>query len=84
MEILLFLLSWFGVGLLAVLIMCVYDMRGKKYNPNYFNGHMRTLILLILSGYISAVIVLFLYLEESKTLTKLMYKIANIGIEKED
>ena len=78
-----FLISWFVVGLICVMVICVSDMRGKEFDPDYFNTPMVTMfIILIIFGYISIFITYYLFASEKKYFTRLIYKICNIGVKR--
>lgn len=78
-----FLISWFVVGLICVMVICVSDMRGEEFDPDYFNAPMVTMfIILIIFGYISIFITYYLFASEKKYFTRLIYKICNIGVKK--
>lgn len=84
---LLFIISWLLCGLLVSLILTAYDLRGKEYNQNYFDGDFWFSFLVItLLGYTNIVIVTVVMFKE-KALEKfeperIIYKITNIGVEK--
>ena len=80
----LFLISWFLVGFLSIVFACIKDMRGKEFDPNYFNEGIGVVLFLIAFGYISVIIVIFCYIYEENYFTKLIYKIANIGVKIQD
>lgn len=85
---------WLLIGLLSVISICVYDMRGEPYDENYFKGEILHTIILILTGGVSFLIVFYLIIvdilqniyekrKSNKIFTKFIYKIANIGIKKD-
>lgn len=85
---------WLLIGLLSVISICVYDMRGKPYDENYFKGEILHTICLILTGGVSFLIVFYLIIvdilqniyekrKSNRIFTKFIYKIANIGIKKD-
>lgn len=78
-----FLVTWFGTGLLAMFIGWVYDMRGQPFDENYFDATtiIMSLFVLIL-GYIGLLISVSIICYDHGFLTKIIYKIANIGIKK--
>ena len=79
-----FFLSWFIIGLICVMAICVSDMRGKEFDPDYFNGPtVGMYILLIMFGYVSILITYYLFASEKKYFTRLIYKICNIGVKKD-
>lgn len=85
---------WLLIGLLSVISICVYDMRGEPYDENYFKGEILHTIYLILTGGVSFLIVFYLIIvdilqniyekrKSNRIFTKFIYKIANIGIKKD-
>lgn len=79
-----FFISWFIVGLICVMTICVSDLRGKEFNPDYFDGStVYIFIFLITFGYISIFITYYLFASEKKYFTRLIYKICNIGVKKD-
>lgn len=85
---------WLLIGLLSVISICVYDMRGEPYDENYFKGEILHTIILILTGGVSFLIVFYLIIvdilqkiyekrKSNRKFTKFIYKIANIGIKKD-
>lgn len=86
---LLFIISWFLCGLLVCLILTVYDLRGREYNPNYFNSNFWLLFLgITISGYMSAIIMAVIAFKkkilDKFEIGKIIHKIANIGVRKRD
>ena len=79
----LIIISWFVVGFICVAIEWIGDMRGKPFNKHYFNGEVvASSITIILSGYISPIILYSIYTSEKKYFTRFIYWIANIGTKK--
>ena len=75
---------WFVVGLISALCLCVKDMRGQPFDENYFsNGVWFAFVLMVCCGYMSLIIVFSMFMSEKKWFTKLVYRIANIGMMKE-
>lgn len=85
---------WLLIGLLSVISICVYDMRGEPYDENYFKGEILHTIVLIFTGGVSFLIVFYLIIvdilqkiyekrKSNRMFTKFIYKIANIGIKKD-
>ena len=85
---------WLLFGLLSVISICVYDMRGEPYDENYFKGEILHTIILIITGGLSFLIVFYLITvdilqkiyekrKSNRIFTKFIYKIANIGIKKD-
>lgn len=78
-----FLSTWFGAGFLVMVGIWISDMRGQEFDKNYFDVMNICLSLAAwLLGYISLAIACYIYLHNNKPFTKLMYKIANIGVKK--
>lgn len=93
-EYLIIAVIWLLIGLLSVISICVYDMRGEPYDENYFKGEILHTIVLILTGGVSFLIVFYLIIvdilqkiyekrKSNRMFTKFIYKIANIGIKKD-
>lgn len=85
---------WLLIGLLSIISMCVYDMRGEPYDENYFKGEIFNIICGILMGGVTFLIVLYFIITDilqkiyekrksNRMFTKFIYKIANIGIKKD-
>lgn len=87
---------WLLIGLLSVISICVYEMRGKPYDENYFKGEILHTIIIILTGGVSFFIVFYFITTDilqkiyekrkrksNRIFTKFIYKIANIGIKKD-
>ena len=85
---------WLFIGLLSVISICVYDMRGEPYDENYFKGETLHTIILILTGGVSFLIVFYLIIidilqniyekrKSNRIFTKFIYKLANIGIKRD-
>ena len=80
---LIILISWFISGVITSLMLWISDMRDQKYDENYFNvGNVVTSFLIISCGYLSAVISIFAFEYNHRLFTRLIYKIANIGVKK--
>ena len=84
---LLFIISWFLCGLLVCLILIAYDLRGREYNPNYFDSLFWLSFLgFAISGYVSVIIVAVVMFKEKVLdkieLGRIIYKITNIGVKK--
>ena len=86
MSLLILVLSWFAIGFICMFIMWISEMRGKEFNPDFFDeeGTAFVSLMLFLCGYISLILILSFYIEEKNIFTKLVYKIANIGIKKKE
>lgn len=83
LNLILWIASWFVVGLISVMIIWISDMRGKEFNENYFEeGSAFVFMVLVIFGYVSPFIVCYVFTSEKKYFTKLIYKIANIGLKK--
>jgi len=80
-TIFLIIISWVFVGFLSFIGACIIDMRGMKYDENYFNDDVIVVFLICLFfGYISPLMMFLSMLPWEKIASKLykwMYKIAN-------
>lgn len=80
-----FIISWFVVGFMSMAYCWILDMRGKEFDPGYFdNGNIALSVFLFCFGYISVLILISFEMNEKKLFTRLIYKIANIGIPKKN
>lgn len=78
-----FITTWFGFGFITMIAMWISDMRNKEFDKNYFNAEGIFLSLLTWAfGYITLVVSIGIYCHNHKPFTKLIYKIANIGVKK--
>lgn len=76
-----FIISWLIVGLISTIAIWISDMRGQKYNKNYFDTQTICYsIVICMLGYISLLLVCLIYGKE--TFTRLIYKIANSDFKK--
>lgn len=76
------ILSWFVVGIISMITVWIFDMRGKEFNENYFdNGNLFVSFLMIALGYFSPIIIYLSYANDKHYLTKFIYKISNIGLK---
>ena len=76
------IISWFVVGLICMICVWINDMRGKKYNEDYFNKScIGTSICIFLLGYISPFIIYITFTQTEKYFTKFIYKVANISVK---
>lgn len=77
------IISWFIVGFIGMISVHLSDMRGEEFNENFFDKECVFIsFALVLLGYLVPIILLFDWCKEHKPFTKLLYKIANIGIDK--
>lgn len=84
LNFILWIASWFVVGLISVMIIWISDMRGKEFDENYFEeGSILAFMVLVIFGYVSPFIVYYVFTSEKKYFTRLIYKICNIGIKKD-
>ena len=80
-----FISTWFGIGFLCMFGAWISDMRGKEFDKDYFSEKNVLLSLFILLlGYLSLIIWICAFNDKNKPFTKLIYKIANIGVKKND
>lgn len=78
-----FMISWFVVGLISVILLFAVDLRGKPYDEDYFKYKFLPALTAFVLGYFSLIFVILAYNDEKKFLQKLIYKIVNIGINME-
>ena len=83
------IISWFVIGFISMIFMHLWDMRGEEYDEDYFDETCIFIsFVVILLGYISLIFMIFasiyIKLKGKKLITKLLYKIANIGVKKAD
>ena len=79
---------WFLCGVISILLWTFRDLRGEEYREDYIDEDVAMAYLLVLIGGIpSLFLTMILFLEDflicNTFVTKLLYKIANIGIKKE-
>ena len=79
--------GYFLIGLLSVIWFTVLDCRNQEFDPDYFNyDFVFTCFISILLGYFSPIII-YMACREKKPkkhrLSKLIYKVCNIGVKKE-
>jgi hypothetical protein len=74
------------VGFICMFTLWIDAMRGKEFDPDFFGeeGIISVSLMLFLFGYISLLIVCIYYMKDKKYFTKFIYKIANIGVKKEE
>ena len=53
----LFIISWLLCGILSAFIVVVYDLRGEKYNANYFDDIFFIFLIMCLGGYVSVIVI---------------------------
>ena len=78
----LFVLTWFCSGFIGMIATWIFDMRNKEFNENYFDiSGIFCSLLILFFGYVTLFLSIGLYCCKYKPFTKLIYKIANIGIK---
>lgn len=87
LQAILLLLSWFVIGLIGTVLMILEDMRGEEYDENYFTDECKMFCgITVALGYLTLCIVIVYYIvkvfQKNKPITKILYKIANIKINK--
>ena len=80
-----FVISWLVVGFICMFGMWIDSMRGIEFDPDFFYEEdiITVSILLFILGYISLLIIFLALMKDKKYFTKLIYKIANIGVKKD-
>ena len=80
-----FIISWFAAGLLGVAMVWVRALRGADYYEGYFSGGVLFgHLLCILFGYITALTALLVVGGEEDWLGKLVWRLCNIGVKKDE
>lgn len=86
-----FVISWLLCGILSSFIIVVCELRGEKYDTSYFEDIFPNVLIVCLGGYVSALVAIpvsiVIRCEKHKTsvkndIYKFVYKIANIGLNK--
>lgn len=77
------IIGWFLCGLLGAFIACIYDMRRQEYNPHLLDDMEDVVCFMITTGPLALIAVLYMCLVDhfDVSLSKILYKIANIGIK---
>ena len=89
------ILLWLLLGVLGLLILFIDDMRGQKYNPDYFKFYdgfdYFSFLIVTIMGPITLIIVFVLiiykkyqnYITDNpeKSFTRLLYNLANLGLK---
>lgn len=78
-------------GFISSVFVYAYNIRGKEYNPNYLDGEVKYIILFPLSGCITLIVTIVVFIIvwidkhklKSRILTKFIYWLANIGVKKD-
>ena len=86
-EVILFFISWILAGLISIMILLIRDMRNTPYDENYFKkGDVPFIMFMVAFGWFSLIIIIFICLKRiiSRCLPRLLWEIANIGINKEE
>ena len=86
-----FIALWIMSGFISTIFAYAYDVRGKEYNPNYFDGEMKYIILFSCGGCITLIITIAAFISvwidehkpKSRLFTKFIYWLANIGVKKD-
>lgn len=89
--IIILIITWILSGIISFWAVCIMDMRGQKYFEDYFKGEFGTFLLINFGGYISMLAVIIVFINNARitnkvriVFTKLVYKIANIGIKEKE
>jgi len=81
----LFIILWFAVGFISMVSLWIIFMRGVEFDENFFDKecvHMSFASLLL--GLISPIVIFLAFAYEEKSFTRFIYKVANIGVKKEE
>lgn len=88
MRALFMILIWLFCGFIAMLLLYIPELRGKKFDTSYFDYFGEACLTFFCSGVIGLCIMLtvtigkFISNRKFCLLKKLIYKIANIGVKK--
>ena len=75
---------WFVVGLVCMLSLWINEMRGKEFDEDFFTEDVVFVsFVLVILGFISPFLLYAACTKEKKYFTRLIYKIANIGVRKD-
>lgn len=80
---------WFLCGAMAICIWIIRDLRGEEYREDYIDENtVMGCFLMLIGGIPSLFFTMIVLLEDflicNTFVTELLYKIANIGLKKED
>ena len=92
MKVIVVLGFWLLCGVLSVFVWAFHDLRGEKYRADYIDEDVAMAYLLVLIGGPVSLLSLFRlvlasfieFLVYNGSVTKFLYRIANIGLKKED
>ena len=78
-----FIIIWFAIGFVGMIYMHLSDMRGEEFDENYFDKECVLIsFVAVLFGCFLPIIFWVIWCSENKPFTKLLYKIANVGLNK--
>lgn len=75
---------WLLCGVLSVFVWAFHDLRGEKYRADYIDEDVAKAYLFMLIGGPASLFLSVLARFMEFFVTELLYKIANIGLKKED
>lgn len=86
-----FIALWIMIGFISIVFVYAYNVRGEEYNPNYFDGEMKYIILFSLGGCMTLIVTIVAFISvwidehkpKSRLFTKFIYWLANIGVKKD-
>ena len=78
------------VGFMTIIFIIVHDMRGVEFEPKYFDVEtIFAMLIVFVCGYLSPLLVWMAWLSETREtrkrkyrITRLLYKLSNIGIKR--
>lgn len=79
-------ITWVAVGMLSFLAMCIIEMRGKKYDKNYFDDAFYVFVCTAAIGYLAPVVIVIAITDWHKMqekFTMFIYNLANIGLKEQ-
>lgn len=83
---LLIVLLWFLIGFIATTIVFTIEVRGVRYDILEFDSNYddKYFLMMICFGPLTFIAAISIMIRDKRVLLKLFYKLANIGVKKED
>lgn len=87
--VIIFIALWIMIGFIYIVFVYAYDVRGKEYNSNYFDGEIKYIILYSLGGCMTLILTIVAFIIawidehklKSRPFTKFIYWLGNIGVK---
>lgn len=79
---------WFLAGIIEVFLGAMHDMRNMPYNANYLKYHGAEMFYCLVFGLITLIVIIGIIIFDNFTLpkinlTKKLWELANIGVDKD-